>query len=147
MSQDVTLKVIFEPGLAIMNWTQFVAGFIFGHEQHGEQITFVLAGGAALAYVIGATAILRGLRNTTDIHYEFQLALTNRAVADIETVFIMTGDAYGFTSSTLIKQVAAGGDIERLHRILPVLVIEMLKKKKQQLGQRMANLRTDGFKE
>ena len=96
---------------------------------------------------IGATAILRGLRNTTDIHYEFQLALTNRAVADIETVFIMTGDAYGFTSSTLIKQVAAGGDIERLHRILPVLVIEMLKKKKQQLGQRMANLRTDGFKE
>ena len=96
---------------------------------------------------IGATAILRGLRNTTDIHYEFQLALTNRAVADIETVFIMTGDAYGFTSSTLIKQVAAGGDIERLHRILPDLVIDSLKQKKQQLGRRMAGLRTDGFKE
>ena len=58
---------------------------------------------------IGATVILRGLRNVTDLHYEFQLALTNRAVADIETVFIMSGEAYGFTSSSLIKQIAAGG--------------------------------------
>jgi len=83
---------------------------------------------------IGATVILRGLRNVTDLHYEFQLALTNRAVADIETVFMMTGEQYAFTSSTLIKQIASGGAIDRLHRLMPPLVIEKLKQKKDQLG-------------
>lgn len=92
---------------------------------------------------IGATVILRGLRNVTDLHYEFQLALTNRAVADIETIFIMTGEAYGFTSSSLIRQIAAGGQIDRLHRLLPPLVIERLKEKKLQLGGTFSSLRID----
>ena len=38
---------------------------------------------------IGATAILRGLRNVTDLNFEFQLALTNRAVADIVGVALL----------------------------------------------------------
>ena len=96
---------------------------------------------------IGATVIMRGLRNTTDVHYEFQLALTNRAVADIETVFIMTGDAHGFTSSSLIKQIAAGSDIDRLHRLLPPLVISKLRDKKRQLGDKLAAWRVDGLKD
>ncbi|MEJ2703259.1 MAG: pantetheine-phosphate adenylyltransferase, partial [Sedimentisphaerales bacterium] len=37
-----------------------------------------------------ADVILRGLRSLTDVQYEFQLAMTNRAVAGIETIFIMT---------------------------------------------------------
>jgi pantetheine-phosphate adenylyltransferase len=82
---------------------------------------------------IGATAILRGLRNVTDLTFEFQLALTNRAVADIETVFIMTGERYGFTSSTLIKQIASAGNIDRLNLMLPAVVIDRLKNKKQEL--------------
>ncbi len=62
-----------------------------------------------------ADVILRGLRSLTDVQYEFQLAMTNRAVAGIETVFVMTGEKYGFTSSTLIREVAAlGGDISNL---------------------------------
>jgi len=62
-----------------------------------------------------ADVILRGLRSLTDVHYEFELAMTNRAVAGIETVFIMTGEQYGFTSSTLIRQVASlGGDLSNL---------------------------------
>lgn len=76
---------------------------------------------------VGATVILRGLRNVTDLHHEFQLALTNRAVGDIETVFIMSGENFGFTSSSLIKQIAAGGQIDRLKPLLPDLVIEKLK--------------------
>ena len=63
----------------------------------------------------GADVILRGLRSLTDVQYEFGLAMTNRAVAGIETVFVMTAEQYGFTSSTLIRQVAAlGGDISNL---------------------------------
>ena len=75
----------------------------------------------------GASVILRGLRNLTDVQYEFQLALTNRSVAGIETVFIMTSEEYGFTSSTLIREVASlGGDVSNL---IPVSVYERLKKK------------------
>jgi pantetheine-phosphate adenylyltransferase len=62
-----------------------------------------------------ADVILRGLRSLTDVQYEFQLAMTNRAVAGIETVFIMTSERYGFTSSTLIREVASlGGDLSNL---------------------------------
>jgi pantetheine-phosphate adenylyltransferase len=62
-----------------------------------------------------ADAILRGLRSLTDVQYEFELAMTNRAVAGIETVFILTSEQYGFTSSTLIRQIASlGGDLMNL---------------------------------
>jgi pantetheine-phosphate adenylyltransferase len=63
----------------------------------------------------GADAILRGLRSLTDVQYEFKLAMTNRAVAGIETVFVMTSEEYGFTSSTLIREVASlGGNVSNL---------------------------------
>jgi len=76
---------------------------------------------------VGASVILRGLRNLTDVQYEFQLAMTNRAVAGIETVFIMTSEQYGFTSSTLIRQVAAlGGNVSNL---IPPGIYEKLQKR------------------
>jgi pantetheine-phosphate adenylyltransferase len=79
---------------------------------------------------VKATAILRGIRNITDLAVETQLAITNRQVADIETVFIVTGEQYAFTSSSLIQQIAAlGGPIDRLSGIVPALVIERLKAK------------------
>ena len=96
---------------------------------------------------VGATAILRGLRNVSDLNFEFQLALTNRAVADIETVFIMTGESYGFTSSTLIKQIASGGEIERLHRLLPRIVMDRLQQKKDAHGGRLPWFHEDQLKE
>ena len=77
----------------------------------------------------GASVIVRGLRNSTDLAFEFQLAITNRAVADIETVFIVSGEPYGFTSSSLIKQIAAGGDVDRLSKLLPAPVIAAMKTK------------------
>jgi pantetheine-phosphate adenylyltransferase len=62
-----------------------------------------------------ADVILRGLRSLTDVQYEFQLALTNRAVAGMETIFIMSSEQYGFTSSTLIREIASlGGDLSNL---------------------------------
>ena len=62
-----------------------------------------------------ADVVLRGLRTLTDVQYEFQLAMTNRAVAGIETFFVMTSERYGFISSTLIREVASlGGDLSNL---------------------------------
>jgi pantetheine-phosphate adenylyltransferase len=82
----------------------------------------------ALVRKRGAIAILRGLRNMTDLEYEFQLALTNRAVADVDTVFIMTNERFGFTSSSLIRQIAGlGGDLENLSALLPPAVITLLR--------------------
>ena len=74
-----------------------------------------------------ATAILRGIRDVSDLRYEFQLALANRAVGNVETVFIMTGDQYALTSSSLIRQVVSlGGDVRQLSGILPDLVVKRL---------------------
>jgi len=53
--------------------------------------------------------------------------LTNRAVAGVETVFIMTSEQYGFTTSTLIREVGRyGGDVSGL---IPPSVYELLKHK------------------
>ncbi len=82
---------------------------------------------------IGATVILRGLRNLTDVQYEFQLAMTNRAVAGIETVFVMTCEQYGFTSSALIREIAAlGGDVSNL---IPQCVYKKLREKLKMSGK------------
>lgn len=74
-----------------------------------------------------ADVILRGLRSLTDVQYEFELAMTNRAVAGIETVFILTSEQFGFTSSTLTRQIASlGGDLSNL---IPENVQRRIKKR------------------
>lgn len=81
-----------------------------------------------------AIAILRGIRDVSDLRYEFQLALANRAVGNVETVFIMTGDQYALTSSSLIRQVVSlGGDVTQLSAALPANVIGKLKSKQAEL--------------
>jgi pantetheine-phosphate adenylyltransferase len=74
-----------------------------------------------------ADVMLRGLRNLSDVQYEFQLAMTNRTVAGIETVFIMTSEEFGYVSSTIVRQIAMlGGDVSKL---LPPAVYQQLRKK------------------
>lgn len=81
-----------------------------------------------------ADVILRGMRSLTDVQYEFRLAMTNRAVAGLETVFIMTSAEYGFSSSTLIRQVASlGGDVSNL---IPKMVYDRLRKRFSKLKNR-----------
>ncbi len=86
---------------------------------------------------VGATAILRGIRDVSDLRYEFQLALANRAVGGVETIFIMTGDQYALTSSSLIRQVVSlGGDVSKLKAVLPSNVLKRLKAKQTELRKR-----------
>jgi len=78
-----------------------------------------------------ADVILRGLRSLTDVQYEFKLAMTNRSVAGIETIFVMTAAEYGFISSTLIREVASlGGDVSNL---VPETVHNRLKERLEYL--------------
>ena len=64
----------------------------------------------------GAHVILRGIRAISDYEYELQMALMNRRLRpDIETVFLMAGEAYSFISSRLVKEVIGlGGNISGL---------------------------------
>lgn len=80
-----------------------------------------------------ASALLRGVRNLSDLQYEVQQAVTNREVAGIETAFIVAGQSFAYTSSSLIRQIAAmSTDLSKLETMVPPLVIEMLKAKKAQ---------------
>src|SRR5262245_37118879 len=93
---------------------------------------------------VNAAAILRGIRNITDLAAETQLAITNRQVAGIETVFVVTGESFAFTSSSLIKQVAAlGGDLDRLATIVPPSVIERLRLKRDDPSNPLGRLARD----
>lgn len=80
------------------------------------------------AHQRNAQAILRGMRAVSDFEYEFQLALMNRKLdRDIQTVFLMTGLRWIFTSSSIIKEAAQfGGDITDM---VPPIVNEKLKQK------------------
>jgi len=112
---------------------------LFTPEERVEMITQLIADmpgvsvesydGLTVEYVAKrkADVILRGLRSLTDVQYEFQLAMINRAVAGIETIFVMTSEQYGFTSSTLIREVASlGGNLSNL---IPEAIQERLQKR------------------
>ena len=75
-----------------------------------------------------AHAILRGMRAVSDFEYEFQLALMNRRLnREIQTVFLMTGLRWIFTSSSIIKEAAGfGGNINGM---VPPIVNERLRAK------------------
>jgi len=87
-------------------------------------------GGLLVDYAVkrDAHAILRGMRAVSDFEYEFQLALMNRRLnREVQTVFLMTGLRWIFTSSSVIKEAASfGGDIEGM---VPKIVNQRLKEK------------------
>ena len=75
-----------------------------------------------------ANVIVRGIRAISDYEYELQMALMNRRLGpEIETVFLMAGEAYSFISSRLVKEVVShGGSVTGL---VPPLVEQRLKKR------------------
>jgi len=63
-----------------------------------------------------ATVLLRGIRAISDYEYELQMALMNRRLCpELETVFLLSNEAYSFISSRLVKEVfSLGGNISGL---------------------------------
>lgn len=83
------------------------------------------------AHKTGASVLLRGIRNLSDLQYEVQQAVTNREVAGVETAFVVAGQSFAYTSSTLIRQLTAmGSDLQILSSMCPPPVIERLREKK-----------------
>jgi pantetheine-phosphate adenylyltransferase len=64
---------------------------------------------------VGASAVVKGLRSGTDLAYELPMALMNRHLSGLETVFLPGDPTLEHVSSSLVKEVAAyGGDVTGL---------------------------------
>ncbi len=76
----------------------------------------------------GANVIIRGLRALSDFEYEFQMTLMNRKLnRKVDTMFLMTGYKWFYTSSKIIKEAASlGGSVRGL---VPEIVHQRLKGK------------------
>jgi len=77
------------------------------------QVEVDIFGGLLVDYVRQRGAvIIRGLRAVADFEFEFQLALMNRRLAPVDTVFIITDERSFYISSSLVREVARfGGDV------------------------------------
>jgi pantetheine-phosphate adenylyltransferase len=76
----------------------------------------------------GATIMVRGLRDGTDLDYEMQLNGMNETMApDVQTVFVPASVAVRPITATLVRQIAAmGGDVSPF---VPSSVVASLKTK------------------
>ncbi|MFF2369621.1 pantetheine-phosphate adenylyltransferase [Agromyces sp. NPDC058110] len=61
---------------------------------------------------VGATVLVKGVRSQIDVAYETPMAIVNRHLAGVETVFLLPDPGNAHVSSSLVRQVAAlGGDV------------------------------------
>jgi pantetheine-phosphate adenylyltransferase len=72
--------------------------------------------GLAVRFVrsLGAHIMLRGIRTTSDMEYEFTMSIMNAMMdPDIETIFLMAHQQLSHVSGTLLRQIASlGGNLE-----------------------------------
>ena len=61
---------------------------------------------------VGASVLVKGIRSQVDVAYETPMAIVNRDLAGVETVFMLPDPAHAHVSSSLVRQVASlGGDV------------------------------------
>jgi len=61
---------------------------------------------------VGASVLVKGVRSQVDVAYETPMAIVNRNLAGVETVFMLPDPAHAHVSSSLVRQVSSlGGDI------------------------------------
>src|SRR6266571_3833581 len=96
--------------------------------RHGVEVTSFTGLTVEFARSRGATTLIKGLRAYSDFDAELQQALMNRKLApDIHTVFLMSGFAHIFVSSSILKDIASyGGNVSDL---VPPAVAKALKEK------------------
>jgi pantetheine-phosphate adenylyltransferase len=82
----------------------------------------------AAARQVGASVLIRGLRDATDFDYEMQMAGMNETMAPgVQTVFLPASPTVRPITATLVRQIAGmGGDVSAF---VPASVAARLKKK------------------
>lgn len=73
----------------------------------------------------GSNVVIKGIRAVSDFEYEFQMALTNKALyPELETLFLHSAQEYMFLSSSVVKEVARyGGALDGLvpDELIPIV--------------------------
>ncbi|MFC6253475.1 pantetheine-phosphate adenylyltransferase [Secundilactobacillus hailunensis] len=99
---------------------------------HLPNVTVQAEDGLTVQFVkeVGATVIVRGLRDSRDLAFESDIANINRYLDhSIESVFLMTDPKYSFISSSILKEVLHfNGDVSKL---VPPAVAEALNQKQR----------------
>ncbi|RFA15431.1 pantetheine-phosphate adenylyltransferase [Subtercola boreus] len=73
---------------------------------------------------VGAKVLVKGIRSQVDVAYETPMAIVNRNLSGVETVFLLPDPAHAHVSSSLVRQVAGlGGDVSPY---VPPVVAEFL---------------------
>jgi pantetheine-phosphate adenylyltransferase len=93
--------------------------------------------GLAVRFVreVGSRIMLRGLRTTSDMEYEFTMSLANHHLdPEIETVFLMGKEGYSHISGTLLRQIAQfGGQLDTF--VPPVIKAALLERVRERQGR------------
>ena len=77
---------------------------------------------------VGASVLVKGIRSQVDVAYETPMAIVNRDLAGVETVFMLPSPAHAHVSSSLVRQVASlGGDVSPY---VPAAVAKYLKSRR-----------------
>lgn len=126
----LTVAVAYNPGkTALFSETERME-MIQVALKNDPRITIVSFDGLLVDFVEkqGANVIIRGLRAVSDFEYEFQMTLMNRKLnRKVDTIFLMTGYKWFYTSSKIIKEAASlGGSVRGL---VPEVVHQRLKAK------------------
>jgi pantetheine-phosphate adenylyltransferase len=120
-----------QPFFTIEERLEMLAEVVADIHKGGCTVRIDSFGGLLVNYAVAqqANAIVRGIRAISDYEYELQMALMNRRLRpEIETVFLMAGEAYSYISSRLVKEVfGLGADISGL---VPPPVEARLRKRK-----------------
>jgi len=78
--------------------------------------------------------LIRGLRAFSDMEHEFQMALANKKIGNMETLFFMADGRYAHISSSLIRDIAAHG--HHLKDFVPASIEEEVFKRLHELLKR-----------
>lgn len=81
--------------------------FIMDTYKDVSKVTVKTYSGLTVDYCkeIGADFILRGLRNPADFEFEKAIAITNRKLTGIETVFLLTSAETSYISSSIVRDI------------------------------------------
>lgn len=92
----------------------------------GDVVVASWSVGLLVDYVtdVGAGVLVKGIRSQVDVAYETPMAIVNRHLAAVETVFLLPDPAHALVSSSLVRQVATlGGDVSAF---VPPVVAQFL---------------------
>ncbi len=115
---EVVVAVLHNPGkqgeFSVADRVELLHASLAGR----ERVRVVEFGGRLLVDVcreLAADHVVKGLRSAADYSYELPMALMNRHLTGLETVFVTADPRFEHVSSSLVKQVSAyGGDVTGL---------------------------------